>query len=103
MSPQSVKLHQLPTFLREKKDIDKKRPLDQAIEQSCAYFLREQLAEGNWWAELESNVTITAEYIMLFHLLGIVTAKEHKMAEYILGKQTTEGVWTLWHGGPGDL
>jgi len=102
-SPLSAKFHHFSASTLEKKEIGTNSPLDQAIEQSCAFFFREQLPAGYWWAELESNVTITAEYIMLFHFLGIVTAKEHKMANYILGKQTTEGAWTLWPGGPGDL
>ena len=53
---------------------------------------------------LESNVTITAEYIMLFHFLGMVDKeKERKMANYLLRQQTEEGYWTVWHNGPGDL
>ncbi|MHB8059087.1 MAG: squalene--hopene cyclase [Desulfuromonadaceae bacterium] len=100
----SVKPYSLPVSLQEEnRELVKNSPLDRAIERSCAFFFREQLPEGYWWAELESNVTITAEYIMLFRFLGIVTTKEQKMANYILGKQTTEGAWTLWPGGPGDL
>jgi squalene-hopene/tetraprenyl-beta-curcumene cyclase len=29
--------------------------------------------------------------------------RERKMANYILGKQTSEGYWTIYFGGPGDL
>jgi squalene-hopene/tetraprenyl-beta-curcumene cyclase len=62
------------------------------------------MADGFWWAELESNVTITAEYIMLFHFLGMVDKqRERKMAKYILSKQLEEGSWSIWFGGPGDL
>lgn len=62
------------------------------------------MPDGYWWAELESNVTITAEYIMLFHFLGMVDkVRERKLANYILSKQTFEGYWTLWYNGPGDL
>ena len=34
-------------------------------------MLRMQDPAGYWWAELESNVTITAEYIMLHRFLGL--------------------------------
>ncbi|MRR35803.1 squalene--hopene cyclase, partial [bacterium] len=98
------KVHHLPASIWKKRDVENTSPLDQAIEKSQEFFFREQLPAGYWWAELESNVTITAEYIMLFHFMGLVDkAKQQKMASYILSKQTGEGDWCIWHGGPGDL
>jgi squalene-hopene/tetraprenyl-beta-curcumene cyclase len=67
-----AKIHHLPSSIWKKKNIDQTSPLDIAIERSCEFFFREQMPDGYWWAELESNVTITAEYIMLFHFLGMV-------------------------------
>lgn len=99
-----AKVHHLPSSIWKKKTVENSTPLDTTIQRSCEFFFREQLPEGYWWAELESNVTITAEYIMLFHFLGMVDKdREKKLANYILGKQTTEGFWTIYHGGPGDL
>jgi squalene-hopene/tetraprenyl-beta-curcumene cyclase len=79
-------------------------PLDSAIKQSQEFFLQQQLPQGYWWAELESNVTITAEYLLLFHLLGCVDKeRERKIVNYLLAKQTDEGFWCIYYGGPGDL
>jgi squalene-hopene/tetraprenyl-beta-curcumene cyclase len=98
------KVHHLPPTIWKKMVGDAQNPLDKAIERTRDFFFREQLPDGYWWAELESNVTITAEYIMLFHFLGMVDKqRERKMAHYILSKQTTEGAWSIWFGGPGDL
>jgi squalene-hopene/tetraprenyl-beta-curcumene cyclase len=98
------KVHRLPPSIWKKMVADAKSPLDKGIERTRDFFLREQLPDGYWWAELESNVTISAEYIMLFHFLGVVDReRERKLANYILGKQTPEGFWSLWHNGPGDL
>ena len=98
------KVHHLPPTIWKKMVGDAQNPLDKAIERTRDFFFREQLPEGYWWAELESNVTITAEYIMLFHFLGMVDRlRERKMAHYILSKQTQEGGWSVWFGGPGDL
>jgi len=36
-----------------------------AIELSQNYLLSTQYPDGYWWAELESNVTITSEAILL--------------------------------------
>lgn len=98
------KVHHLPPTIWKKMVGDAQNPLDKAIERTRDFFFREQLPEGYWWAELESNVTITAEYIMLFHFLGMVDRlRERKMVHYILSKQTQEGAWSVWFGGPGDL
>ncbi|MCL2760631.1 MAG: squalene--hopene cyclase [Desulfuromonadales bacterium] len=78
--------------------------LNDGIKRSQEHFFREQLPEGYWWAELESNVTITAEYLMLFHILDMVDKeREGKIVNYLLEKQTEEGYWTIYYGGPGDL
>lgn len=99
-----AKVHHLPSSIWKKKNVEHATPLDLALQQSCEFFFREQLPEGYWWAELESNVTITAEYIMLFHFLGMVDKdREKKLANYILSKQTAEGYWTIYYGGAGDL
>jgi squalene-hopene/tetraprenyl-beta-curcumene cyclase len=103
-SKPGAKIHHLPASIWKKKENEATSPLDLAIGRSCEFFFREQLPEGYWWAELESNCTITAEYIMLFHFMGIVDkAKERKMAKYILRQQTEQGFWPIYHGGPGDL
>ncbi len=97
-------VHQFPASLWKSKPGKAKSALDVAIEGCRDFFFREQLPKGYWWAELESNVTITAEYIMLFHFLGLVDhERERKMSAYLLSKQTEEGYWTIYFGGPGDL
>ncbi len=99
-----AKIHHFPASIWKRKEAEKKSLLDSSIERSQEFFFREQMPEGYWWAELESNATITAEYIMLFHFLGMVDkGRERKMAHYLLSKQTSEGYWTIYFGGPGDL
>ncbi len=44
--------------------------IDLVIERAQGWFEREQYAEGYWWAELESNATMDAEYLLLTHFLG---------------------------------
>jgi squalene-hopene/tetraprenyl-beta-curcumene cyclase len=103
-SHQGGKVHHLPASIWKSKQGKSKNQLDVAIDASREFFFKEQLPKGYWWAELESNVTITAEYIMLFHFLGLVDhEKQRKMANYLLSKQTEEGFWTIYYGGPGDI
>lgn len=100
----AAKVHHLPSSIWKNIDDATDNPLDLAITRTRNFFLREQLPDGYWWAELESNCTITAEYLMFFHFLDIVDHDlERKIANYLLRQQTKEGYWCLWHGGPGDL
>jgi squalene-hopene/tetraprenyl-beta-curcumene cyclase len=76
----------------------------EAIRKSCNLFFGMQASEGYWWAELESNVSITAEYIMLLYLLGIHDAeKQKRMVKYLLNHQTDDGSWALYYGDQGNL
>ncbi len=78
--------------------------LDAAIERAGDWLLARQSPEGWWWAELQSNVTITAEHLFLTHILGIGSQELwEKIARYILSEQRPEGFWANWYGGPGDL
>ena len=88
-----AKVRHLPNAIGKKKEGDLRSPLDIVIERSRDFFFREQLPQGYWWAELESNVTIAAEYIMLFHFLGMVNKeRERKMANYLLEQADQRGL-----------
>jgi squalene-hopene/tetraprenyl-beta-curcumene cyclase len=78
--------------------------LDVVVERSQAWFAREQIGEGFWWAELESNATMDAEYLLLTHFLG---ARDDEIwrgvAQDIRNYQRSDGSWAMYHGAPGDL
>ncbi|MGD0281284.1 MAG: squalene--hopene cyclase [Dissulfurispiraceae bacterium] len=78
--------------------------LSEAARKTRAYYLEQQHKDGYWWYELESNVTITAEYLMLLHFLGVRDpARDKKIARHILKNQKTDGTWSIHFGGDGDL
>jgi len=66
-------------------------------------MLEMQDPAGYWWAELESNVTITAEYIMLHRFLGLDEARVPRMVADILDKQLPNGGWSIWYGDGGEI
>ena len=43
---------------------------DRVIARAHDWFRRNQFGEGYWWAELESNATMDAEYILMTHFIG---------------------------------
>jgi squalene-hopene/tetraprenyl-beta-curcumene cyclase len=78
--------------------------ISEAIRKTHAYYIEEQNKEGYWVYELESNVTITSEYLMVLHFLGLKdTARDKKLAQHILKNQRIDGTWPIHWGGKGDL
>ena len=77
--------------------------IERAVRRAQAAMLGMQHPDGYWWAELESNVTITAEYIMLHRFLGLDESQVPRMAADILHRQLANGGWSIWHGDGGEL
>ena len=105
---------------------DVKRSIEQSMETLKQRLLESQAAEGFWRYELECDITPTADYILLRHFLNNrvrpahITASERdrgstllcaargeekvaKAASTILSKQNTDGSWSIYHGGPGEI
>ncbi|HYY52797.1 MAG TPA: hypothetical protein VE755_07995, partial [Myxococcales bacterium] len=78
--------------------------LDLVIERAQGWFERQQYPEGYWWAELESNATMDAEYLLLTHFLGARNEELWRgVAQDIRSYQRDDGSWAMYHGAPGDL
>jgi squalene-hopene/tetraprenyl-beta-curcumene cyclase len=78
--------------------------VEQAEKRAQKALLDLQHPDGYWWAELQSNVTITAEYIMLLHFLGLADpSKFTRLANYILSLQLDNGGWSIYEGDGGEL
>jgi squalene-hopene/tetraprenyl-beta-curcumene cyclase len=83
---------------------EKREAIKAAIARAQACLLGMQSPEGWWCGELESNVTITAEYLFLTHFLGVANpARWTKIAAYLLDQQRPDGTWAIYYDGPGDL
>jgi squalene-hopene/tetraprenyl-beta-curcumene cyclase len=76
----------------------------EAIAASQQYLLSIQNPTGYWWAELESNVTITAEVVLLHKIWETdETRPLHKVAAYLRQEQRQHGGWELYYGDGGEL
>jgi squalene-hopene/tetraprenyl-beta-curcumene cyclase len=78
--------------------------INNAIKQAQEQLLSLQSKEGFWVFELEADCTIPSEYIMMMHYLGeIDEALQAKIAVYIRSRQSEDGSFPLFTGGPGDI
>jgi squalene-hopene/tetraprenyl-beta-curcumene cyclase len=86
-----------------------------AIHRARSYLLAQQNLDGYWWAELEANVTLTAEYVMLHRILIHADPRNRfsngkdrerqiaQMARYLLREQREHGGWELFYGDGGEI
>ncbi len=78
--------------------------LDAAIAASQDYLLSTQNPDGYWWAELESNVTMTAEVVLLHKIWGTDKTRPMDKAEkFLRSQQRDHGGWELFYGDGGEL
>jgi squalene-hopene cyclase len=78
--------------------------IDQAILKSQAALLSLQCADGYWWGLLESNVTMTAEAVLLHKIYGSDRDRPmNKALNYIQNHQCENGSWELYKCDGGNL
>ncbi|CAA9889246.1 Squalene--hopene cyclase [Candidatus Methylobacter favarea] len=78
--------------------------LDKAISKARDKLLSLQDKEGFWVFELEADCTISAEYIMMMHYIGeIDESLQAKIANYLRARQSEEGGYPLFTGGPSEI
>jgi len=75
-----------------------------SLQRAVDWLVGEQAPQGWWSGELETNVTMTAEHVLLFRFLGMpVDAIRDRASAHILHHQRSDGSWALYYDGPADL
>ena len=78
--------------------------LSRSIKRATDWLIEQQDPAGFWWGELESNPSISSEYLLLTHHLGIGDRQQWDgIARYIRAQQRPEGFWAQYLNGPGDV
>ena len=84
------------------------KPLSQTVnktvEAAQQHLLSIQKPEGYWWANLESNASITAEVVLLHKIWGTLDSLPlDKLKNYLRSQQRSHGGWELYWNDGGDL
>lgn len=78
--------------------------LNKAISKAKDKLLSLQDKDGYWVFELEADCTIPSEYIMMMHYLGEIDEPlQSKIANYLRSRQSEDGSYPMFTGGPGDI
>jgi len=78
--------------------------LDKAIADAETALRALQHQDGYWVFELEADCTIPSEYITMMHYIGeIDEILQAKIANYLRPRQNTDGSYSLFIGGQGDI
>ena len=86
------------------RDRDNAKTLEAAIAASQSYLLTQQNEKGYWWAELESNVSITSEVVLLHKIWGTDRNRPlEKVEHYLRSQQRDHGGWELYFGDGGEI
>ena len=79
-------------------------PLAHAVSAATDHLLGLQDDAGWWSGELETNVTMTAEHVLLLTFLGLpVDGIRDGAIAHMLGCQRDDGSWGVYHDAPADL
>ncbi|KAL3695544.1 hypothetical protein R1sor_009620 [Riccia sorocarpa] len=78
-----------------------------AIQHATGYLLSVQRPGDYFWCgEVESNSTMTSEYVMICQILGLEVqdSKIQKIIKYYRERQNpADGSWSIAHGADGDV
>ena len=75
-----------------------------STQRAVDWLIANQSPQGWWCGELETNVTMTAEHILLMRFLGVAFDDIREGAiRHFTHHQRSDGSWALYFDGPADL
>lgn len=75
-----------------------------AADRGAAHLRGLRHPDGHWWAELESNSTMTAEHVFMLMALELLREEDRAgLVAELRATQCADGGWAKWYSGPPDL
>ena len=85
-------------------EIPTEEPLKDPLKGSIDYLLSLQRSDGYWWFALEANEGVGAGFIFVMNYLGCVDQEiQRGICNRIKDVQGSDGSWSVYKDGPGDL
>jgi squalene-hopene/tetraprenyl-beta-curcumene cyclase len=77
---------------------------EEAARRGTEFLFSIQRDDARWCAELESNPTITAEYVFLAQILGLdLGDRKERIVRHLVGLQSADGSWGIARHWDGDV
>ncbi|RHZ67370.1 terpene cyclase/mutase family protein [Aspergillus thermomutatus] len=78
--------------------------VQQSLQKAAAYSRHMVREDGHWCAEVESNPSCTAEYVLFLHTLGLQERLDREaLISWLLSQQQEDGSWSLVNDYDGDI
>ncbi|KAI9373778.1 putative squalene-hopene-cyclase [Aspergillus egyptiacus] len=75
-----------------------------ALQKGTAYSFQRARDDGHWYGETGSNISATAEYVLLLHTMGLEhTLDREPLIAWLLSEQQPDGSWSLAPGLHGNI
>ncbi|KAF2169175.1 hypothetical protein M409DRAFT_36183 [Zasmidium cellare ATCC 36951] len=100
------------TSIQTVENAEDSEPLEDRLAKQCResilaarrYAFAYMISGDHWNGEVRSNVTITAEYVFLYHYLGIDERLDRNaLISFLESQQLPDGSWSIAPEHPGDL
>ncbi len=90
--------------LRPETELPLLKALDDTIQRSQQFLLRQQRSEGYWIGELIVDSTLVSDLVVYHHWNGKVDPVwQRKAINHLFEKQLPEGGWNIYYGGPAEV
>ena len=74
------------------------------LKQAVEWLLDRQRSDGSWYAEFETDIAPTAEFVFVYKGLGLnLDQLRPSLLKHLLSQQRGDGSWAAYFDGPPDL
>lgn len=78
--------------------------VNRSLSLAANHSMEQMKPDGHWCGEVKTNATTTAEYVFLYHALGLdLLSDREAIISWLLSVQAADGSWSIAPYYPGDI